>query len=289
MNILVTKNTSKNIQNFMCEKCDFICFKKGDWTRHILTTKHQRVTLGDESYIKKTSNYQCPNCSKTYSSRNGLWKHKKICMNEVLDSSNNEIKILANLVLDVVNQNKELQKQIIDICKDKNNITNNTITNNKFNLHIFLNETCKDAMNIMDFVNSVQPQLTDLENMGKLGYVDGISNIIINNLKALDVTKRPVHCSDVKREVLYVKDKDEWFKEKEKLKDAIKHIAHKNIKMIPQWKEINPEYNYDNCGKNDEYIKIISQSMGGYDKKENMDYENKIISKVAKTILIEKE
>jgi len=147
-------------------------------------------------------------------------------------------------------------------------------------------------MNIMDFVDSLKLQLSDLENVGKLGYVNGLSNIIVKNLNALDVRKRPVHCSDPKREILYIKDENKWEKENDnkiKLKKAIKYIAHKNTKLIPEWKAQNPECVYSNSTKSDEYNKIIIEAMGGEDLSvESSINENKIIKNVAKNVTIDK-
>jgi hypothetical protein len=193
-----------------------------------------------------------------------------------------------------LNQNNQLQQQVIEIYKNGiNNITNSNVnSNNKtFNLQLFLNETCKDAMNITDFVDSLKLQISDLENVGKLGFVDGLSSIIVKSLKQLDVTKRPVHCSDSKRDVLYIKDENKWEKENEenkKLKQAIKHIAHKNCKLIPEWKAKNPECIYSNSQKSDEYNKIVLESMGGGPDIDNDSYENKIIKKIAKEVVIGK-
>ena len=194
---------------------------------------------------------------------------------------------------------QELKLMMMEIIKNQSstiihntNNTNNTNSHNKtFNLQVFLNDTCKNAMNIMDFVETVKIKLCDLENVGLLGYVDGITNIIVKNLKELDVDKRPLHCSDVKREILYIKDNNQWKKEdndKEKIKMAIKHIAHKNIQMIPEWKHENPAYKYDEGKINDKYLKIVMQSMGGSDNQEDALFQDKIISKLAKEVIIEK-
>jgi hypothetical protein len=247
---------------------------------------------------KKTpKSYSCSKCNKSYLARSGLWYHKKTCLsieNDTLSLSieKEEViddKLLIKMILDVVKNNTESQKQLFEICKNgtMNNSHNNS-HNKTFNMQFFLNETCKDAMNIMDFVKDIKINLTDLEDVGKLGYVDGISNIIINNLKGLEVNKRPVHCSDVKREVLYIKDEDHWSKEKEKMNYAIKHIAHKNIQMLPEWKEQNPTYSLNDGHKNDQFMQIVNESMGGSDKKEEQVYQEKIISKVAKHVIVDK-
>jgi hypothetical protein len=194
---------------------------------------------------------------------------------------------------ELLNQNNMLQNQILDMCKERTNtcINNGNISYNKtFNLNIFLNEQCKDAMNIMDFVESLKLQISDLESVGKLGFVEGISNIIVRNLKALDVHKRPVHCSDTKREVLYIKDEDKWEKEnqdKKKLKKAIKHIAHKNSKMISEFKAKYPDCIHSDSKKSDQYNKLIIEAMGGLGN-EDEDNENKIIKKIAKEVVINK-
>jgi hypothetical protein len=236
-------------------------------------------------------------CSRKFKTNSGLWKHKQKCNFE----SDNFVPITNDLILSILQQNKELQQMMIDQNKSiieisKNNqITNNnsihhTNSHNKtFNLQVFLNETCKDAMNLTDFVDSLQIQLSDLEKIGKDGFVNGISNIIVKKLKALDVTMRPVHCSDQKRETIYIKDKDQWHNdskelpENQKLKKAIKQIAHKNICMIPEWKKKYPDCIYAESTKSDLYNHIIYESMDHNDV--NSD---KIIKKIAKEVVIEK-
>jgi len=310
---MTTKKMPKNAEIFICEICDFKCCKLSNYNKHLLTSKHMNTTNilqnttkknaeSSEKMPKMPKNYYCNTCDKKYKHHSSLWTHKKTCTSENKKTKDeNEMKILTNLILDVVKSNSdivksnsELQKKVLEISKDNNNtfISNNNSHNKTFNLNLFLNETCKDAMNITDFVESVKVKLIDLENVGRLGYVDGITNIILKNLKELDVSKRPVHCSDSKREVLYIKDKDKWEKEnddKERLKLAIKHIAHKNIQMIPEWKKENPNYKLDEGKANDNYLKIVMQSMGGSDKQEDSIFQDKIISKIAKNVAIDKD
>ena len=307
------KKMPENAEKFYCEKCDFKCCKLSNFSKHILTSKHierYKMVNNDNKKMPKNAEkiYTCESCEKIYKFNSGLSRHKKTCLNNtsekslVIDNSNNDLKMLTNIILEVVKSNSEvvksnseLQKQVLEISRDKSitNINTNTNSHNKtFNLNLFLNETCKDAMNITDFVESVKIKLCDLENVGTLGYVDGITNIIVKNLKELDVSKRPFHCSDIKREVLYVKDQDKWEKEnndKERLKLAINHIAHKNIKMIPEWKKENPNYSLDEGKTNDKYLKIVMQSMGGSDKTEDVLFQDKIISKLVKEVTIDKE
>ena len=296
---MITKKPQKK-REYFCDICQFITGNKKDFDRHNATRKHLEGVKwyqNDNNFTHFTPKHIC-DCGKNYNYISGLSRHKKVCKyQEKIIPEYTDITSLTNIVLDVVkqnheitNQNQELQKQLLEICK-KGTITNSQInSNNKtFNLQIFLNEQCKDAMNIMDFVDSLKIQLTDLENVGKLGFVDGLSNIIVKNLNALDVTKRPVHCSDSKREVLYIKDENRWEREneeKKKLKKAIKQIADKNCKLIPEWKAQNPDCVNSQSKKSDEYNKIIMESMGG-----SIDntIENKIIRKIVKEIVIDKD
>jgi len=249
-------------------------------------------------------------CGKNYKHSSGLSRHKNaqkcLLQNNIVNNENKyEIKSLTNMVLQVVNQNKELITQanenykhnqeltnkIVEIYKNGNTMINNNSHNKTFNLNVFLNEQCKDAMNITDFVDSLKLQLSDLENVGKLGFVEGISNIIVKNLNALDVHKRPVHCSDSKREVMYIKDEDKWEKENDekfKLRKVIKRIAHKNSKLLPIFKEKYPDCIYSDSKKSDQYNKLIIEAMGGSGN-EDYDNENKIIKKIAKEVTIDKK
>ena len=196
----------------------------------------------------------------------------------------------------LLQQNNQLQTQIIELCKDKSvtniNNTNAHINshNKTFNLNVFLNETCKDAMNIMEFVDSLKLQLSDLECIGRLGYVEGISNIIVKNLKQLDIHKRPVHCSDSKREVMYIKDEDKWEREneeKKKLRKVIKKIADKNARLLPEFKKEHPDCNRASSKYSDQYNKLIVESMGGSGDNDQ-EKEDKIIKKIAKNVIIDK-
>jgi len=293
------KNSPKTRQNISCLFCHYVCSKQSDYKKHSMTLKHKNRVMEDKMDYKKSPKVAAPflcKCGKEYKHRQGLWKHQKSCPQnfEKEENKSSDIKILTNMVMDVVKQNQELTNKIVDICKHGNstNITNSNInSNNKtFNLNVFLNEKCKDAMNIMDFVDSLKLQLADLENVGKLGYVEGISNIIVKNLKALDIHKRPVHCSDSKREVMYIKDENKWEKENEeknKLRKVIKKIANKNSRLLPEFKEKHPD-----CGKSDslfsdQYNKLIIEAMGGSGDND-LEKEDKIIRKIAKEVTIDK-
>jgi hypothetical protein len=203
----------------------------------------------------------------------------------------NENKELKEILIEQHKQNNELQNKVLEICKNgTHNITNTNSHNKSFNLNFFLNETCKDAMNIMDFVDSVKLQLSDLETVGKIGYVEGISNIIVKNLNSLDETKRPVHCTDSKREVMYIKDENKWEKEnenKQKIRKAIKHIAHKNSKMLKDFKTKHPDCDKSDSRFSDQYNKLVIEALGG--KGDNdLEKEDKIIRNIAKEVKIDK-
>ena len=295
------KKNAENAQNFNCINCDFSCCKKSDFNRHLSTRKHFLSHNGNDLEMKKAPKnaapYEC-SCGKKYKSISGLWKHRKICADET-ETQNNEI--TPELILSVLQQNKDLQslileqnKTIVDLAKNSNNSNNsNNINSNNinshnksFNLQFFLNETCKDAMNIMDFVDSLKIQLSDLEKVGEIGYVNGISNIIVKNLKSLDVTQRPVHCADAKREILYIKDENKWEKEGQenaKLRKAIKRVAYKNSKMLSEFRKEHPDCGKSESKYSDQYNKLIVESMTG-----GVEKENKIIKNIAKEVVIQK-
>ena len=295
---MITQNSQNSQPKFVCEKCDYKCCRKSDYNKHLMTPKHLNNDAQLHKTLKTLKKYICP-CGKEYSYRQGLYLHKQNC-DIVTDYDNIDVTD-SNIIVQLIKQNEDFKnllidqnKTIIELSKNNNSMTNcNNTTNlhNKtFNLNVFLNETCKDAMNIMDFVDSVKLQLADLEKVGEIGYIDGISNIIVKNLKALDIDKRPVHCSDTKREVLYVKDEDKWEKENEeknKIRKAIKHIAHKNSKLLTEFKEKHPD-----CGKSvsrfsDKYTNLVIEAMGG--KGDNdLEKEDKIIRNIAKEVTIDK-
>jgi hypothetical protein len=304
---MTTKNEQNEPCKYYCELCDYDCCKKYNYERHILTAKHIKTTKAIKNEkLEQNDKYKCNNCNKIYKDRAGLWRHKKKCIENIeSDSSYNEIKMLTNLVLEVVKQNQELisqnnevqkqnqelQKNVIEALKNGTNNNTNINSNNKtFNLQVFLNETCKDAMNIMDFVDSIKIQLTDIESIGELGYVNGMSKLIIKHLNALDENMRPVHCSDPKRDSLYVKDKNVWEKEdpdNKKIKKAIKYISNKNICALPEWKAKYPDCIYSDSLKSDQYNHIVLEAMGGSGDND-AEKADKIVKKIAKVVTIDK-
>jgi hypothetical protein len=198
------------------------------------------------------------------------------------------------LIIEQSKQVQDLNKQILEISKDRsvtnnnNNITQNN--NNKFNLNVFLNETCKDALNMSEFLESLTLCLNDFENFGPLGYCGGITNILLKGLNTLDVNKRPIHCSDLKREVIHIKNNDVWQKDEQQQQmiKAIKAIEQKNIKQMSLWAKANPEYKDANHKKSDLYTKLIDNSLGETDEEKAQKNYHKIIRSVAKEILVEK-
>jgi hypothetical protein len=288
-------------QKYYCKTCYFFTCNKKDYSRHISTLKHKntdKILQNTDKISQKTpqtiNTFDCE-CGRHYKHRQSLFNHKKICSNHENIEEDNSLNE-KDLIMTLLQQNNQLQTQIIELCKEKSvtniNNTNAHINshNKTFNLNVFLNETCKDAMNIMEFVDSLKLQLSDLECIGRLGYVEGISNIIVKNLKQLDIHKRPVHCSDSKREVMYIKDEDKWEREneeKKKLRKVIKKIADKNARLLPEFKKEHPDCNRASSKYSDQYNKLIVESMGGSGDNDQ-EKEDKIIKKIAKNVIIDK-
>jgi hypothetical protein len=295
---------------FYCEFCNFNCSKKSNYETHTKTNKHINRVSGnmlENAEINKNAEYNCE-CGKKFKTNAGLWKHKQKCDGTIHHKNKNEPndKDVIMLLLkqnseiikehsELIKENSELRKEqadikelILEIVKNGTmNNSHNTTTNshNKaFNLQFFLNETCKNAMNITDFVESIKLQLSDFMNMGEVGFVEGISNIIVKNLNSLDETVRPIHCTDQKRETFYVKDEDKWEKEdeeKKKMKNMIKSISYKNEKLMKTFKETYPDYNDPDSRRSDQYSKIMIEAMDCKD-----DSREKIIKNISKATTI---
>ena len=307
----MNEKNAENAEILYCIPCDFKCCKKSNYDKHLLTDKHKirtKLNVLEQKDAEKMPDFICHHCQKTYKARNSLWYHKQKCNKNkehichVEKETDTEKLDIYDLVKYLMKENGELktmmvdqQNMVLDVCQkiQPTNTVNshNVNSNNKtFNLNVFLNETCKDAMNIMDFVDSIKLQLSDLENVGKLGYVEGISKIITSNLKALDITQRPIHCADKKRETMYIKDEDKWEKEddnKKKFRKAIKRVATKNQRLIPKFKEEHPDCNKAASKFSDQYNKIIVESMGGSGDND-LEKEDKIIRNIAKEVTIDK-
>ena len=292
---------------FECLNCHYKCFKKSDYDKHINTKKHQILTntvkmLTNDYYCRSLAQkeHKCC-CGHIYKHRQSLFNHKKKCnyvqQNNLDDNTEtNKINdIVITIMKEFMSEQKEIMKEqqnmMLEVIKNGTYNTTNNVNNNShnktFNLQLFLNETCKNAMNLTDFIDSIKLQLSDLIKIGEVGYVEGISNIITSNLQALDVTERPIHCTDKKRETVYIKDEDKWEKEddnKNKLRKIIKKVSYKNEKLLPQFKEKYPGYNNSESKYSDQYSKIVIESMV-CDKEK----EDKIIKNISKVITINKE
>ena len=280
-------------------------------TCHVTDSDHSsHVTVG---HVTATAAYECKYCKRPYINRTGLWRHNKkfgaSCIMNVIDSSKIENTAeLKNMINTMMMMNHEFKTQILDLYKaaaataattmstsitNNNNNTNNNTNNmnncynQTFNMNLFLNEQCKDAMNMKDFVNSIQLNTDDLESVGKLGYVEGMSNILITNLNKTELHKRPVHCSDIKRETLYVKDADKWEREgpdHAKMVNAVLAVEHKNVSLMGEWAARHPRCMDSNTKENAQYFKLSKTVTDGAED----GNISKIIKRVAKNVIIGK-
>ena len=291
-------NIKQKLSNkFCCEKCNYITDRKNNFTTHMTSAKHLKELNGTDFKQILSNKFECEICNRLYATASGLWKHQQKCIaeEEIKKPGADENEPTdKDLIMLLIKENSELKNMMMKVLENgtmqnSHNTTTSNSHNKAFNLQFFLNETCKDAMNITDFVESIKLQLSDLERVGELGYVEGISNIIVKNLKDLDVTQRPVHCTDQKRETMYVKDEDKWEKDEEqkKMHKLVRKVADKNARMVPKFKEAHPD-----CGKSasrfsDQYNKIIMEAMGGKGDN-NFEKEEKIIKKVSKEVTVEK-
>jgi len=277
-----------------CVTCHVICERPQEWQRHLATKKHLAALVAGV--------FACNACARTYKHRAGLWRHQRLVHADSATAPA-AAATLTDLVINVVKSNAELQKQnlelhqqVLEICKKMasesgdHSVTTNS-HNKTFNLNFFLNEECKHAMNLSEFVDSFKLQLSDLEHVGKNGYVNGISHLITQRLREMDIYARPIHCSDVKRDILHVKDKDVWEKDTAdfaKLRYAVKHIANKNAKLLHVWREKYPDSSDINHKNNDEFMVLVLQALGGDSKSSQAENENKIIGKIMKEVVIGK-
>ncbi len=333
-------------EKFYCDKCDYTCYKKSNWDKHIETLKHS----GERKVSKKLA--ICDLCDYTCCKQSLMDKHKMTnkhklkviemssstipAANEpklLLSSENGNISKFPNLlptdymsvISQLLNQNNELKNFIIEQATEHKNFvieqanehkketveivnkvieqtnkvienvkpTNNTINGNvnnnqKFNINLFLNEQCKDAMNFSDFIKNIEVSREDLENNAQLGFVNGVSKILIESLKQLDRTERPIHCTDLKRETMYIKDEDKWSKEEDssKLNKAIQEVTRKSMGTLMNWKEENPDYKDRDSEFSNRCIVIQQQSMAAHNRD---TYYPKVIKAVAKEVVIDKK
>ena len=297
---LATKNMRKYAKKFYCKKCDYKCSTKYLWNQHCSTLKHNRQPSA--THHNSDGEFKCEKCGKAYKQRSGLWRHKKNCVEkyaldnsiEVVDikNENDDVKLLMHKMLLDFNKNEKMKDELFEQLQQQNKIIQDMIprlgnnNNNKFNINVFLNENCRDAINMTDFIKSLQIQLDDLEYTSSNGLIEGVSSVFVNGLKQLDTYQRPIHCTDVKRETLYIKDNNEWERDinKSKLKEAISEVAIKQRQAIINWETKNPHWSKSERGK-DEYLKIVKSVMSDVSLETN---ENKIIKCIAKETVIDK-
>jgi hypothetical protein len=319
-----------NKQHYVCESCNYITDRKGNYLLHVKSQKHLDIVNSTT-----TSKFKCQYCNKLYSGTNNLWKHMKKCKENKKDeegeeesedeekdesedeedeesskSATNRNKLKTReLFMEVIRksdevqkflikQNEELMRHILEMSKQQATITNNShnnsnnTTNTQFNLQVFLNEQCKDALDIMDFVDSLDINVSDLEETGKLGFIDGITRIFANGLNKLDLYKRPIHCTDLKREMLYIKDKNKWEKEvdgKPIFKKAVNRVSNMNLRQLKKWQELNPGYDIVDTEKNDEFIHLSTQAIGSCSSQETDRNLNKIMKNLYKQVVLDKK
>ena len=309
---------------FECIKCNYKCSKLSEWNRHELTRKHKLVTNSD---IKIATAIHVCDCGNTYKHRQGLSFHRKTCtinieapsppeslpppetasMPNTTDTSviikllkqNDDFKTLMveqyTQLQESNKQNIELQKQLVDAVKNNpntiTNVTNNTTNNNqKFNLNFFLNDTCKDAMSITDFLRNLNVHIDELEYIGNHGYVNGMTKMIMTRLKDMDITKRPIHCTDIKRETMYIKDDAGWSKDTDeltKLRRILSRISMNNYRTVPVWRTAHPDCEVMETRTYEFCYKMMKAILGDVEE-EQIKLDNKIIKTIAKELFVQK-
>jgi len=273
--------------SYYCECCNLNTKNKFDFNRHIQTKKHKLCMM----VLNKGDCMENSKIIKSTSEPNSVQTSSDSLTTDIVMELLKQNKEIQN---SLVEQNKELQNTLLELSKQNTviNTTNNITNNNQFNLNVFLNEECKNALNIADFIDSLKLTVNDIEETGKLGYTQGITRIFVKALKDLDVTMRPFHCTDIKRETVYIKDQDTWEKEnaeKTKLRNVLKQIARKNLKMLPEWQEQNPDFRYLDTPENEKFLQISLSSLGSEFKDEQDKMEEKIIRNVLKEVVLDKK
>jgi len=295
---MANKKGAERASKYICEPCNFTCSKYSNYNRHLTTAKHKILTNTNEKEQQVPKVYIC-DCGKEYKHSSSLCKHKAKCKginneNEnirIEKQDNDRYELLTNTILELVKKNDELTSSIVEISKQIGNNNNNTInSNNKFNLNVFLNEKCKDAMSLTDFVKSLEISMEDFIQTGELGFVDGLSRVMIERINDMDLYNRPIHCTDLKRETLYIKDAEKWEKDanKEQLRKAVKGVAYKNDRMRPIWYSETPEVDVLGSANCDKFLKYSQAALGGCGKEETKSFEDKIMKNIMKQVTIDK-
>ena len=309
LHTIPTKITHK----FKCEKCNYVCGKKSDFDKHLKSNKHNAT----ECYMNATQNSLLCNCGKQYKHSSSFYRHKKNCkqaehndvpedilteepVNDTNTNSDTDVKVLSNTIFELVKQNNEFKQLLIEqnhkMMEMAGNMGNNTVnntninSNNKFNLNVFLNEKCKNAMTLKDFVKSINISVQDFIETGERGFIDGISNIIVERINEMEIHDRPLHCTDLKRETVYIKDEDKWEKDdnKTKLRKAVKGVAYKNERMRPVWYDSTPDVGIMGTENYEKFFKYSESSLGGCGREETELFEDKVMKNVMKEVTIDK-
>jgi ribosomal protein L37AE/L43A len=304
-NAPITDKSEKIRKIFICDYCVYNTSDSKDFNKHLYTVKHKSNASITELPEKFRTEYNCPNCNKPHNDRAGLWRHKKKCNPEESNTVNSfEPKITTSMIIELLKQNKDLQELLVNELRqakaqpvntniqNTNTISNSNNTNNaNFNLNVFLNEQCKNAVNLSDFINSLVVTAQDFERTGKVGFVEGISKIFLKGLRALDVYSRPIHCTDLKRESIYIKQDNVWVKEdseKTHLNTAVKQLARKNLRQLVTWKEENPDCLDTTTHASDLLVKFSQTALGGIGEQEDTKFRNAIIKNIMKDVVVEK-
>ena len=304
-----TEKLPKVATKYGCDGCRYNTDKTSSYAKHLLTAKHQRKhKLTDKSQLVATKDICCDNCNKIYKSRVGLWKHKRTCnvpantITAEIDTGNDGMScsFKDNLIIELLKQNQEFKdlmieqnKHMMELAKNSgHNTINNTNCNNKFNLNVFLNETCKDAITMDDFINSIEVTREDFLHTGQVGFVEGISTVMAHRFRDMEMHIRPLHCTDLKRETIYIKNADKWEKDdsdKTQMRKAVRRVAKKNMKELWRWYNDNKpaveQIGTDVC---EDYFKFHKAALGGYGKEEDLKFEEKIIKNVIKEVQVDK-
>ena len=305
---MMTSKMPKNAKKYTCDNCNFKCSKKSNYNNHILTAKHQMMTnddINDDNKMPENATAFTCDCGKKYKYRQGLSVHKQKCTYKMPENATayvNEFEEetpeptgLHSIIGTLVKENQDFKQllieqnsQIMELAKNSQTINNNTTNNNntQFNLNFFLNDTCKDAMNITDFLGNLDVQIDEIEYIGHHGYVNGMTKMIMERLKGMDITKRPIHCTDIKRETMYIKDKDEWSKDTEeltKLRKILNRVTMNNCRTVPKWKSAHPDCEIMETRNNEFCYKMMRLMLGDVEDAQ-IKLDNKIIKTMAKDL-----
>jgi len=314
---MLTKKTEKNRKKYSCENCDFFTSDKSAFSRHCSTRKHILLTRSEKTDDQKTERGVCSNCGKLYKSKQGLWSHSKKC-NKIIEpnidtcDTNNEVQlclpsndIMKNYIVSLVEQNTELKNMFLQQSTELQEIKtilaeqpvpvatiNNIQNNTQFNLNVFLNETCKDALNMNEFIDTLQINPQSVEYTGIHGYVNGITKIFMDGLNQLDVHERPIHCTDLKRETLYIKEEDKWEKDTEdntRFKQALDTVVNRNMAQVRYWEDENPRCKIPETEEYEFYFVIARQSLGGGDHTVTARNNDRILRTIAGHVYLDKK